>query len=37
MNSGHRIPSSNERIVPDTTPTANTATIALDHRLARAL
>ena len=34
MNSGQRIPNSKERIVPDTTPTANSTSIAFDQRLA---
>ena len=37
MNSGQRIPNSNDRIVPDTTPTANSTSMALDHRLASVL
>jgi hypothetical protein len=36
MNSGHRRPISKDRIVPVTTPTANSSSIALDQRLARA-
>src|SRR5918996_5221766 len=32
MNSGHSSPSSNERIVPVTTPIANSAIIAFDQR-----
>ncbi len=34
MNSGQSIPSSNERMVPDTTPTANSTSIAFDQRRA---
>src|SRR4051812_8699062 len=36
MNSGQSRPSSNDRIVPVTTPTANSAIIAFDQRLASA-
>ena len=36
MNSGHSRPSSNDRIVPVTTPTANSAIIAFDQRRASA-
>ena len=31
---GHRIPNSNDRIVPDTAPTANSTPIAFAHRRA---
>src|SRR5262245_20166300 len=34
MNSGQRIPSSNERIVPETAPTANRISITFDQRIA---
>ena len=34
MNSGHSSPSSNDRIVPVTTPTANSPIIAFDQRRA---
>jgi len=34
MNFGHSSPSSNERIVPVTTPTANRISITFDQRLA---
>jgi hypothetical protein len=37
MNFGHRSPSSNERIVPVTTPIANRISITFDQRLASAL
>ncbi len=37
MNSGHSRPSSNDRIVPVTTPIANRISIAFDQRLASAL
>ena len=37
MNSGHSSPSSNERIVPVTTPIAKRISIACDQRLASAL
>ena len=37
MNRGHSSPSSNERIVPVTTPTANRISITFDQRLASAL
>ena len=36
MNSGHRRPISNDRIVPVTTPIANRISIAFDQRLASA-
>ena len=36
MNFGHSRPSSNERIVPVTTPTANRISITFDQRLASA-
>ena len=36
MNSGHSSPSSNDRIVPVTTPTANRAIITFDQRRASA-
>ncbi len=35
MNAGHSNPSSKQSIVPVTTPTANSAIITLDQRLAR--
>jgi hypothetical protein len=37
MNCGHSRPSSNERIVPVTTPIANRISITLDQRFASAL
>ena len=37
MNSGHRRPISNDRIVPVTTPIANRISMAFDQRLASAL
>ena len=37
MKFGQRSPSSNDRIVPVTTPTANSSSITFDQRLARAL
>ena len=37
MNSGHRRPNSNDRIVPVTTPTANRISATFDQRLASAL
>ena len=37
MNSGHSSPSSNDRIVPVTTPIANRIAIAWDQRFASAL
>ena len=37
MKFGHSRPNSNERIVPVTTPTANSTSITFDQRLARAL
>ncbi len=36
MNSGHSRPISNDRIVPVTTPTANSSSIAFDQRFASA-
>ena len=33
---GHRMPNSNERMVPDTAPTANRTPTAFDHRRANA-
>ena len=37
MNSGHSSPNSNDRIVPVTTPTANSVSATFDQRFASAL
>ena len=37
MNSGHSRPNSNDRIVPVTTPTANSTSATFDQRFASAL
>jgi len=37
MNSGHSSPNSNERIVPVTTPTANSVSATFDHLTASRL
>jgi hypothetical protein len=35
IQAGHSMPSSKDKIVPVTTPTANSASMIRDHRLAR--